>query len=97
MGTDGEDGKCPGQFSVQGRAEDHREAAEAREGRELVLPFVGRSEEGGRDCSDTDVNPPEEEYSRATYCDAADSGPVKKGHLAAKSAVSPAVMGTDRD
>ena len=79
MGSDEEDGIDPGQFSVQGRAEAHGEAAAAREGRErryLVLPFVDRSNEGGRDRPETDVNPPEAEYGRAIYCDAADSGPV---------------------
>ena len=97
MGTASEDGKVPGHFSVQGRAEDHVEAAASWEGQELVLPFVGGSDEGGRDCSDTDVNPPEAEYGRAIYCDAADSGPVRKGHPAARRAGSPAVMGTHRD
>ena len=50
MGTDGEDGKGPGQFSVQSRAEAHGEVAAAREGRDLVLPFFGGSNEGGKDC-----------------------------------------------
>ena len=48
----------------------------AREGREMVLPFVGGSNEGDRYGSDTDINPPEAEYSRAIYSDADDSGPV---------------------
>ena len=43
MVTDSEDGEGPGQFSVQVRAEDHGDAAAAREGRELVIPFVGGS------------------------------------------------------
>ena len=80
--------------------EDHGEAAAAREGREgwdLVLPFVGRSNEGGRDRLDTDVNPPEAEYGRSIYCDAADSRPVRKGHLAARRAGIPSVVGTDGD
>ena len=97
MGTDSGDGEGPGQFSVQGRAEDHGEAAAAKEVRELVLPFVGGSNEGYRDGSDTDVNPPEAEYGRAIYCDAADSGPVRKGYPAARRAGSPAVVGTDGD
>ena len=96
MGTAGEDGKGPGQFSVQGRMEDRGEAALAQEVRDLVLPSIGRSDEGGRDRSDTDVNPPEAEYGRATYCDAADSGPVQKGHSAARRAGSLEVVGTDR-
>ena len=97
MGTDGEDGKGPGQFLVQGHAEDHGETDEAREGRDLVLPFVGWSDEGGNDRSDTDVNPPEAEYGRTIYCDAADSGPVQKGHSAARCAGILAVVVTDRD
>ena len=97
MGDDSEDGEDPGHFLVQGRAEDYGEAAAAREGRELVLPFVGGSNEGDRDCADTDVNPPEAEYGRAIYYDIADSGPVQKGHHAAGHAGSPSVVGTDED
>ena len=97
MGTDGEDGKGPGQFSVQGRTEAHGEAAAARERRDLVLPFAGESYEGGRDRSDSDVNPPEAEYGRAIYCDAADSGPVQKGRQVARRAGSPEVVVTDGD
>ena len=79
MGSDEEDGKIPGQFSVQGRAESHREAAVVQEGRDrqdLVLAFVGKRNEGDRDRPDTDVNTSEAEYGRAIYCDAADSEPV---------------------
>ena len=97
MGTDSEDGKGPGQFSVQGRAEDHGEAAVAQERRDLLLPFFGGSDEGSRDRSDTDVNTPEAEYGRTIYCDAADSGPVQKGHSAARCAGILAVVVTDRD
>ena len=77
--------------------EDHRESAEAQEGRDLVLPFVGGSDEGGRNRSDTDVNTLEAEYGRAIYCDAADSGPVQKGHSSARRAGSPAVVVTEGD
>ena len=41
MSTDGEDGKGPGQISVQSRAEAHVEVAAERERRDLVLPIVG--------------------------------------------------------
>ena len=95
MGADSEDGEGPGLFSVQGRAEDHGEASAAREGRELVLPFVGGSNEGDRDSLDTDINPTEAEYGCAIYCDAADSVPVRKGHLAARRAGILAVVGID--
>ena len=97
MGTDGEDGKGPGQFSVQGCAEAHGEVAAAQERRDLVLPFAGRSDEGGRDCSDSDVNAPEAEYGRTIYCDAADSGTVQKGQPTAGRMGSQAVVGTDED
>ena len=97
MDTDSEDGKGPGQFSVQGRMEDHGEAVAEREGQDLVLTFFGGSNEGGRDRLDTDVNPPEEEYGRAIYCNGANSGPVRKGHPAARREGSPEVMGIDGD
>ena len=64
MSSDKEDGKGPGQFSVQGCAEAHGEAAAAREGQEvqdLLLPFVGGGIEGGRYRPDTEFNPPEAE------------------------------------
>ena len=97
MGSGEEDGIGPGQFSVQGRAEAHGVAASAREIRYLVIPFVGSNNKGGRDRPGTDINPLEAEYGRAIYCDAADSGPVQKGHQAARRAGSPEVVGTDRD
>ena len=97
MGADSEDGEGPGQFSVQGCAVNHGEADAAREGRELVLPFVGRINEVDRYGSDKYINPLEAEYDRRIYCDAADSGPVQKGHLAARRAGRSAVVGTDGD
>ena len=69
----------------------------ARERQGLILPVVGWSDEGGRDRLDSDVNPPEAEYGCAIYCDAADSGPVRKGHLTARQKSSPGVVGTDGD
>ena len=97
VGVNGADVEGPGQFPVQGREEDHGEAAAATEGRELVRPAVGGSNEGDRDGWDTDINPPEAEYGRAIHCDAADSGPVRTGHPAARRAVVLAVVGTDGD
>ena len=100
MGSDEEDGKIPGQFSVQGRAEAHGEATAAREGwdgRDLVTPFIGGSNEGGRDFPDRDINPSEAEYGRAIYCNAADYETVQKGHQAARRADSPAAVGTEGD
>ena len=98
MGSNKEDRKGPGQLSVQVRAEAHGKSAAAQEGqdgRDLVLPFFGRGNEGGRYRPDTDVNPSEAEYGRAIYCDAADYGPVQKGHQAYGRAGIPAVVRTD--
>ena len=97
IGADGEDGEGFGHFLVQSCAEYHGEATAAREGRDLVLPFVGGRNEGDRDGSDTDINPPEAEYGRAIYCDAADYGPVQKGHPASRRTGSSAVVVTNRD
>ena len=76
MGVDGKNIKCPGCLSRKGSAEAHGETSSTRERWEVVLPVTGRSNEGGRDCSDLDLNPPEAEYGRTIYCDAADSRPV---------------------
>ena len=97
MGTDSEDGEGPIQLSVKGRTEDHGESAAAREGRAMVLPLFDGSNEGDRDGSDTDVNPPEAEGGRAIYCNADDYGPVRKGHPEARCAGSQAVVITDGD
>ena len=37
------------------------------------------------------------EYGRVIYCDAANYGPVRKVHQAARPAGSPAVVGADGD
>ena len=63
----------------------------------MVLPAGGESNEGDRVCCDSDVNPPEAEYSRTIYCDTADSGPMHKGHPESRCAGSSAVMVTDED
>ena len=57
-------------------AEAHRETATKRDRLDLVLPFTGGRNEGGRDCLDSDVIPLEAEYVRAIYCDADASVPV---------------------
>ena len=36
----------------------------------MVIPITGGSDEGGRDRSDSDLNPPEAEYGRTIYCNA---------------------------
>ena len=63
----------------------------------MVLPVTGGSDEGGRDHSDSDLNPSEAEYGRAIYCNASDYETVKKGHQAARRADSPAAVGTEGD
>ena len=97
VGVNGAYGEGPGQFSVQGRKEDHGETAVATEGRELDIPAVGGSNEGYGNGGEKDINSPEAEYGRAIYCNAADSGPVQKGHPAARRAGVLAVVGTDGD
>ena len=97
VGVDGADVKGPGQIPVQGREEDHREAAAAKEGRELGIPAVGGSNEGDGDGGDTDINSPEAEYGRAIHCDAANSRPVRTIHPAARHAGVSEVVGTDGD
>ena len=52
VGVDGKDGKVPGRLSGQGSAEAHRETASTQEIRGVVIPFTGRSNEGGGDRSD---------------------------------------------
>ena len=44
---------------------------------------------------DSDVNPPEAEYGRAIYCDAANSRPLRKGQPTTGRTGSPAVVVTD--
>ena len=70
------DGKGPGEFSVQGREEDHWEATTAKERRDLGIPTAGGGKEGSRDGGDTDIHHTEAEYGRTIYCDTADSGPM---------------------
>ena len=43
LGSHSEDGEVPGQFSVQGRKEDHWEATAAKEVQELGIPTAGRA------------------------------------------------------
>ena len=63
----------------------------------MDIPAICRNNEGHGNGGDKDINSPEAEYGRAIHCDAADSGPVRKGHLAARRAGVLAVVGTDRD
>ena len=63
----------------------------------VVLPVPYGGDEGGGDCADSDINPPEEEHSRAIYCDAADSVPVQGGSKTAGCKGPKAVLGADGD
>ena len=97
MGLNAADGEGPGNFSVQGREEYHGETTAAKEERELGITTASGGTEGGRYGGDTDINYPEAEYGRAIYCEAADSGPMRAGHLAARRAGVLAVVGADGD
>ena len=97
LGTNPEEGEGPGQFSVQGGKEDHWEATAAKDRRELGIPTSGRGKEGSRNGGDTDIHHTEAEYGRAIYCDATYSGPIRAGHLAARSAGVSEVVGSVRD
>ena len=68
-----------------------------KEGRELDIPAAGGDNEGGGNGGDTDFNYTEAEYGCAIHCDAADSVPMRAGHLAARRADISAVVGTDGD
>ena len=98
LGPNSADGEGPGQFPVQGRAEDYGEATAETEVRELGIPTAGGGNKGGGNGGDTDIYYTEAEYGRAIYCDTADSGPMRAGHPAARSAgVSEVVVaGGDR-
>ena len=56
LGTHPKDGEGPGQFSVQGREEDHWEATAAKEIREMVIPTAVGSKEGSGNGGDTDIH-----------------------------------------
>ena len=56
MGTHPEDGKRPGQFSIQGFEEAHREAAAVTDVLELVLTASGGGTGGSGNRCDKEVN-----------------------------------------
>ena len=97
VGPHPEDGEGPGQFSVQGREEDHWEATTTKEGRELGIPTAGGGKEGSGNGGDTYIHHTEAEYGRRIYCDATDSGPMRAGHPAARSAGVLEVVGAFQD
>ena len=97
MGVNVAYGEGPGQFPVQGSEKCHGETAAAKEGQELDLPTVDGSNEGDINGGDKDINSPEAEYGRAIHCNAADSGPVRTGHPAARRAGVSPVVGPEGD
>ena len=97
LGPHSEDGEGPGKFSVQGREEDHWEATAEKERRDLGIPTPGRGTEGSMNGGDADVHNMEAEYSPAIYCDATNSGTMRAGHSAARSAGVSAVVGAGPD
>ena len=68
-----------------------------KEGKELGIPTAGGGTEEGGNGGDTDINYPEAEYGRAIYCNAADSGPMRAGHPAARRTGISAVVGAGGD
>ena len=76
MGPNPEDGEGPGQLSIQGREEAHREAATAADGWELGLPASGEGTGGSGSRGYKEVGNKEAEHGRAIYCDATDYGPM---------------------
>ena len=97
LGLHPEDGEGPGQFSFQGREDDHWKETSEKEIRELGIPTAGGGKEGSGNGGDTDIHNTEAEYGRAIYCDATDYGPMRAGHSAARSASVLAVVGAGRD
>ena len=87
----------PGHFPVHGCKEDRRETAAAKEGQDLDIPTAGSNNEGDGNDGDKEFNSLEAEHGRAIHWDAADSGPVRTGHPAARRAGDLAVVGTDGD
>ena len=76
MVSDKKYGVGPGRLPGQGSKNVNGETYFPREGWAVVLPGPGRDDEGGGYRADSDIDPPEVEYGRAIYYDAADSGPV---------------------
>ena len=71
-----DDVAVPGQFPTQGREEDHREAAAATGGWELVIPASGGGTGVSGFLGDKEVGHKEAEHSRVVYCDATNYGPL---------------------
>ena len=76
VGPHSKDGAGPGQFSTQGRKEDHWEAGAAAYGWELGIPASGGGTGGSGFPGDKEVVHKEVENGCVIYCDATDSGPL---------------------
>ena len=97
MGSDEKYGVCPARLSGKGSKNINEETASPREVWAVVLPVPGGGDEGGRDCADSDIDPPEAEHGRTIYCDAANFGPVRGGSKTARGTGPKAVVGADGD
>ena len=96
MGSDKKCGGVPGRLSGQGSKNVNGETASPLEGWAVFLPVPGGGNEGGGNCADSDIDPPEAEHVRAIYFDAADSGPVQRGSKTSRCTGPKAVVGADR-
>ena len=63
-------------------------------GRTIFRPSPGGGSKGGGGWEVQEIGPPETEYSRAIYCDEADSGALRGGGETAGDTSSTAVVGT---
>ena len=97
MGSDKTYGVGPGRLSGQGSKNFNGETASPREEWAMVISVPGRGDVGGGDCADSDIDPPEAEHSRAIYCSAADSGPVRGGSKTTGCTGPKAVVGAYGD
>ena len=63
----------------------------------MGLPVPGGGDEEGGDRADLDVGPLEAEHSRAIYCNAANSGPVRGDSKTAGGTGPKEMVGADLD
>ena len=76
VGPHSEDGAGPGQFPIQVRKEDHREASAATSRWEMRIPASDGGTGGIGVIRDKEVGHKEAEHGRALYCNATNSGPL---------------------
>ena len=85
MGPHSEDGKGPGQISVQVCEEAHWETSAAKKIQDLGVTASGGGAEGSRNGRVTEVHSTEAEHGSAIYCVATDSGTMQAGKSVARS------------